>query len=87
MAKKLLSVWLRTLGKGTEKVSNWETSSSSFEYDYIPVILLHDASNFYANATMLMELGSYVPETIYEVMLGEKSQYQTHQPAGGGRRL
>jgi hypothetical protein len=74
LAKKPLSVWLRTLGKGTEKVSYWETSSSSFEYDYIPVILLPDASNFYANATMLMESGSYVPDTIYEVMLGEKSR-------------
>jgi hypothetical protein len=74
LAKKPLLVWLRTLGKGTEKVSNWETSSSSFEYDYIPVILLPDASNSYAHATMLMEPGSYVPETIYEVMLGDKSR-------------
>jgi hypothetical protein len=74
LAKKPLSVWLRTLGKGTEKVSNWQTSSSSFEYDYIPVILLPDASNSYTNATMLMEPGSYVPETIFEVMLGEKSR-------------
>jgi hypothetical protein len=74
LAKKPLSVWLRTLGKGTEKVSNWETSSSSFEYDYLPAILLPDASNSYANATMLLESGSYVPETLYEVMLGEKSR-------------
>jgi hypothetical protein len=74
LAKKPLSVWLRTLGKGTEKVSNWETSSSSFEYDYLPAILLPDASNSYANATVLMESGSYVPETLYEVMLGEKSR-------------
>jgi len=74
LAKKPLSVWLRTLGKGAEKVSNWETSSSSFEYDYLPAILLPDASNSYANATMLMESGSYVPETLYQVMLGEKSR-------------
>lgn len=74
LARKPLSVWLRTLGKGTEKVSNWETSSSSFEYDYLPAILLPDASNSYANATMLMESGSYVAEALYEVMLGEKSR-------------
>ncbi|HSM98963.1 MAG TPA: hypothetical protein VLS47_08115 [Gallionella sp.] len=74
LAKKPLSVWLRTLGKGAEKVSNWETSSSSFEYDYVPVILLPDTNNSYANATMLMESGSYVADTIYEVMLGEKSR-------------
>ncbi|MGA7594570.1 MAG: hypothetical protein WCA64_05170 [Gallionella sp.] len=74
LARKPLSVWLRTLGKGTEKVSNWATSSSSFAYDYLPAILLPDASNSYANATMLMESGSYVAETLYEVMLGEKSR-------------
>ena len=74
LAKKPLSVWLRTLGKGADKVSNWETSSSSFEYDYLPAILLPDTSNSFVNATMLMESGSYVPETIYEVMLGEKSR-------------
>ena len=55
-------------------MSNWETSSSSFEYDYLPAILLPDTSNSFVNATMLMESGSYVPETIYEVMLGEKSR-------------
>jgi len=74
LTKKPLSVWLRTLGKGTEKVSSRETSSSSFEYDYLPAILLPDASNSYVNARLLMEPGGYVPETIYEVMLGEKSR-------------
>lgn len=73
-AKKPLSVWLRGLGKGAEKVSNWETSSGSFAYDYLPVILLPDANNSYANATMLMEPGSYVPDNIYEMMMGEKSR-------------
>jgi hypothetical protein len=74
LAKKPLSVWLRTLGKGAEKVSAWETSSGSFAYDYLSVILLPDVNNSYANATMLMEPGGYVPDTVYEVMLGEKSR-------------
>ena len=74
LAKKPLSVWLRTLGKESEKVPHWETGSGSFNYDYLPAILLPDASNSYANATMLMESGSYAPETIYEVMLGDKSR-------------
>ena len=72
-AKKPLSVWLRTLGKGAEKVSAWETGSGSFAYDYLSVILLPDVNNSYAHASMLMEPGGYVPDTIYEVMLGEKS--------------
>lgn len=74
LAKKPLSVWLRSLGKGTEKVSNWESSSGSFAYDYLPVILLPDASNSYANATLLMESGSYVAGNIYQMMMGERSR-------------
>ncbi len=74
LAKKPLSVWLRILGKGAEKVSNWESSSGSFKYDYLPAILLPDPDDSYANATMLMESGRYVPDSIYQVMMGEKSR-------------
>jgi len=74
LAKKPLSVWLRTLGKGAEKASNWESSSGSFEYDYLPTILLPDAHNSYVNATMLMESGSFVLGSIYQMMMGEKSR-------------
>lgn len=74
LAKKPLSVWLRSLGKGAERVSNWESSSGSFEYDYMSVILLPDASNSHANATLLMETGSYEPDNIYQMMMGEKSR-------------
>lgn len=74
LAKKPLSVWLRALGKGAEKASNWETSSGSFEYDYLPVILLPDAQHSYQHATMLMESGRYVNGNIYQVMMGEKSR-------------
>jgi len=74
LARKPLAVWLRILGKGAEKVSNWETSSGSFEYDYLHVILLPDSHNSYLNATMLMESGSYVAGQIYEMMMGEKSR-------------
>lgn len=74
LSKKPLSVWLRTLGKGTEKVSAWESSSGSFDYDYLSVILLPDVNNSYANATMLMASGGYIPDTLFEVMLGEKSR-------------
>ncbi|MGC2458839.1 MAG: hypothetical protein WA435_12685 [Gallionellaceae bacterium] len=75
LARKPLSVWLRILGKGTERVSNWETSSGSFNYDYLRVILLPDAQNSYLNATMLMEAHSFVPECIYEMLMGENSRF------------
>lgn len=74
LAKKPLSVWLRTLGKGAEKVSNWESSSGSFDYDYLSAILLPDAYNSYLTATMLIESGNFVPDNIYQVMMGEKSR-------------
>ena len=74
LTKKPMSVWLRTLGKGKERVSHWATSSGSFAYDYQPVILLPDEHDTYANPTMLMESDRYVLDTIYEVMLGEKSR-------------
>lgn len=74
LTKKPLSVWLRTLGKGKDRVSNWATSSGSFAYDYQPVILLPDEHDAYANSTMLMESGRYVLNAIYEVMMGEKSR-------------
>lgn len=74
LTKKPLSVWLRALGRGSEKASNWATSSGSFAYDYLPVILLPDVHNSYINATMLMTTGSYAPEAIFEAMMGEKSR-------------
>jgi len=74
LAKRPASVWLRVLGKGAERVSNWETSSGSFSYDYLPVILLPDEHNAYLNATMLMESGRFVADALYQVMMGEKSR-------------
>ncbi len=74
LAKKPLSMWLRALGKGAEKASNWESSSGSFAYDYYPVILLPDEQHSYKHATMLMESGRYVNGNIYQAMMGEKSR-------------
>ena len=74
LTKKPMSVWLRALGKDTENAYGLETDSASFEYDYLPAIMLPDASNSCVNARLLMEPGSYVPETQYEAMLGEKNR-------------
>lgn len=72
-AQRPLSVWLRSLGKGAEKESNWESSSGSFAYSYLPVILVPDAQNLFVHATMLMESGSYAADNIYEMMMGQKT--------------
>jgi hypothetical protein len=73
LAKKSLSVWLRTLGNGAQ-MSDGKLSSSSFQYDYFPAILLPDEHNSYMKGTLLLESGSYVPCKIYEVLLGEKNR-------------
>ena len=74
IARKPLSIWLRALGKGAEKASNWETSSGSFEYTYLPAILLPDAQNSYLHATLLLETGAFVPGNEYQALMGEKSR-------------
>ncbi len=72
LSKRPLTIWLRALGKGAEKASNWETSSGSFQYSYLPVILLPDAHNSFLNATMLMESGGFVAGNYYQALMGEK---------------
>jgi len=74
IARKPLSIWLRALGKGAEKASNWETSSGSFKYTYLPAIILPDAHNSYLKATMLMESGAFVPDNFYQALMGERSR-------------
>lgn len=74
LTKKPASVWIRVLGKGAERVSNWESSSGSFAYDYLPVILLPDEHNSYVHATLLMESGKFVVDTQHQMMMGEKSR-------------
>lgn len=74
LAKKPVSVWIRVLGKGAERVSNWESSSGSFSYDYLPVILLPDEHNSYLHATLLMESGKFVVDTQHQLMMGERSR-------------
>lgn len=74
LTKKPASVWIRVLGKGAERVSNWESSSGSFSYDYLPVILLPDEHNSFLHATLLMESGKFVADTHHQMMMGEKSR-------------
>lgn len=74
LTKRPASVWIRVLDKGAERVSNWESSSGTFSYDYLPVILLPDAQNSYLHATLLMESGKFVADTQHQMMMGEKSR-------------
>lgn len=74
LAKKPLSVLLRIPKHGAEKVFQWDVGIETNKYKDLPVILLPDTNNSYANATMLMESGSYVSNVVYELMMGEKNR-------------
>jgi hypothetical protein len=74
IAKKPLSIWLRALGKGAEKASNWETSSGSFQYTYLPAILLPGAQNGLVDATLLLESGAFVAGNHYQALMGDQSR-------------
>ena len=73
IAKNPISIWLRALGRGVEKASNWETSSGSFRCTYLPAIVLPDAHNSFLNATLLMESGAFAPGNCYQALMGDKS--------------
>jgi len=57
-----------------EQVEECSTLSGLFTYDYLHAILLPDENQSFGNATLLMSLGDYTPERIFEVMMGEKSR-------------
>lgn len=73
LAKKPLAVLLRAHNNGTEKIFQWDVGIDSFKHKDIHVILLPDTNNSYANATMLMESGSFVSDAVYELMMGGKN--------------
>ena len=75
LSKKPVSVWLRVLGREGQEVSNWETSSGSFSYDYARAIVLADAPKVDNHPVLLLEGGKFVPEQICEVVMGEHSRH------------
>ena len=75
LSKKPISVWLRVLGREGQEVSNWESSSGSFAYDYARAIVLADAPKVDNHPVLLLEGGKFVPEQICEVVMGEHSRH------------
>ena len=75
LSKKPISVWLRVLGREGQEVSNWETSSGSFSYEYTRAIVLPDASKVEGRPMLLLEGGKFVPEQMCELIMGENSRH------------
>jgi hypothetical protein len=75
LSKKPVSVWLRVLGREGQEVSNWESSSGSFSYEYARAIVLADAPKVEGRPVLVLEGGKFVPEQICEVVMGEHSRH------------
>jgi hypothetical protein len=75
LSKKPVSVWLRVLGRAGQEVSNWESSSGSFSYEYARAIVLADAPKVDGRPVLVLEGGKFVPEQICEVVMGEHSRH------------
>lgn len=73
LAKKPLAVWLRIPNRNAGKGFEWEAGLETSVRKSKPAILLPDANNSYANATMLMESGSYAANQEYELEMGKKN--------------
>ena len=72
IAKKPLSVWLRGIGEGEQRAENWATSSGSFEFTYLPAVILGDGRSPGGGQEMLVAHGSFIAGIAFEVMMGEK---------------
>lgn len=75
LSKKPVSVWLRVLGRKGEEVSNWESSTGSFAYDYARAIVLADAPKVNDKPVLLLAGGKFVPDQICELVMGEHSRH------------
>lgn len=75
LAKKPVAVWLRVLGHRDARVSDWETTSGSFSYDYLHAVMLTDHAKAENRPVLLLEKNRFVPDQIYEMMVGDKSRH------------
>lgn len=71
LAKKPVSVWLRGIGKGVARADNWASSSGSYQFDYLNVMLLGECAASVQRPELLLGNGHFHAGNIYEVMMGE----------------
>lgn len=74
LAKDPLAVWLRVMGSAATGVSNWATTSGSFEIDYVEAIMLSDRRDSIRDCDAAMPAGTYAPGKLMELMLGDGSR-------------
>ena len=73
LAKKPVSVWLRSAGQAGAPAENWAASTES--YDFLNAILLNDSAMATQRNELLLARGVFHTRNIYEVMVGETPHY------------
>ena len=73
LAKKPVSVWLRSAGQSGAPAENWAVSTES--YDFLNAILLNDSAMATQRNELLLARGVFHIGNIYEVMVGDTPHY------------
>lgn len=86
LSRRPRALWLKFVGEGQTAAQNWETSSGSYSYDYLNVVLLFpDGARSLDDATMLMEPEGFKADFVTEALMGEKSRLvRLGQPVATG---
>jgi hypothetical protein len=69
------ALWLKFVGEGQTAAANWETSSGSYTYDYVNVVLLFpEKARSLNEATLLMSPENFIGGVMCEALMAENSR-------------
>ena len=75
LSRRPRGLWLKLVGEGQTAAQNWETSSGSFSYDYLYVVLLFpDGARSLDDATLLMDPAGFKADFVTLALMGENSR-------------
>ena len=75
LSRRPRALWLKVVGEGQTAAANWETSSGSYSYEYLNVVLLfREGARSMNEATLLMNPEGFVTDAVCEALMGEKSR-------------
>jgi hypothetical protein len=86
LSRRPHALWLKFVGEGQTAAANWETSSGSYGYDYVNVVLLvPEKVRSLNDATLLMSPENFIGGVLCEALMGEKSRLvRLGQPVATG---
>jgi len=86
LSRRPRGLWLKFVGEGQTAAENWETSSGSYSYDYLYVVLLFpDGARSLNDAMMLMDPAGFKADFVTMALMGENSRMvRLGQPVATG---